>query len=372
MKLDTLFKKTSTGAIQTWTISVEDSTIVTTWGQSGGSLQTTRDLILDGKNVGKKNATTPAEQARLEAQARWTLKLKKGYTKTADSAESGETDEIITGGISPMLAHRFDEQGHKLQFPCLSQPKLDGHRCLAVVEKDGVSLWSRTRKPINSVPHINAAVMALGLLPGTKLDGELYNHDYRNKFEELTSFIRSSSPKTGHEVVEFHVYDVVSLVDDPQFKRWETLEIMFSEVEDDSPLKLVETLEIEDEDALMLAFEDFLEEGYEGAMARNLHGKYVNKRSYDLLKIKEFLDAEFPVKAVEEGRGKLAGHAIFVCTTPDGTEFRAKLKGATVDLKQYFDDPTLAVGRQLTVKYQGLTKNGIPRFPVALRFATAL
>ena len=103
-------------------------------------------------------------------------------------------------------------------------------------------------------------------------------------------------------------------------------------------------------------------------MVRNFQGAYVNKRSVDLLKVKEFDSSEFKVVGVEEGRGKLAGHAIFVCESGT-TQFRTKMKGETSRLKEYFENPTSVLGRMLEVKYQGLTnKAGVPRFPVALRF----
>jgi DNA ligase-1 len=367
MKLPKLYKKTSTGADQEWEISTEGSTIVTRWGQCGGTIQEGRDDIATGKNLGKKNETTREQQADLEAQSQWEKKLKKGYVQTLDDAREGKTDAIITGGVAPMLAHRFDEQGHKIVYPCYVQPKLDGHRCIAVVDADGkCTLWTRTRKPITSMVHIQRAIEALCFKVPMVLDGELYNHDYRDKFEQLTSFIRDTKVKPGAEVVQYHIYDRVS--DGPFEARM--LSLLNGPADDFGPcLKLVETTEAEDEDELMLAFDAFLKLGYEGAMARNAEGPYVNKRSYDLLKIKEFLDSEFEVVGVEEGRGKLAGHAIFVCRAESGAEFRAKMKGETAALKQYWDNPALAIGRQLTVKYQGLTtKNGVPRFPVALRF----
>ena len=37
------------------------------------------------------------------------------------------------------------------------------------------------------------------------------------------------------------------------------------------------------------------------------------------------------------------------------------------ELKKYFDDPKLVVGKHITVKYQGISKYGVPRFPVGLR-----
>lgn len=364
MKLDTLYKKTSTGASQSWEISTEDNVIVTRWGQVGGKIQETRDVVAKGKNVGKKNETTPAQQAEAEAQSQWEKKLKKGYVKTLDDALADKVDSVIEGGVSPMLAHRYDEQGHKIKFPCLVQPKLDGHRCIAVVKDGKCTLWSRTRKPITSMVHIQRAIENLGI-SDIVLDGELYNHDYRDKFEELTSFIRDAKVKPGAEVVEYHVYDIAS--DAPQHERQHEL---WTEVPLSGPLVHVKTWrEVQNEEDMMEIFDELLASGYEGAMVRNADAKYVNKRSYDLQKIKEFIDAEFEVVGVEEGRGKLAGHAIFVCKTAEGVEFRAKMKGETALLKQYWDDPSLAIGRQLTVKYQGITaKNGVPRFPVALRF----
>jgi hypothetical protein len=35
-------------------------------------------------------------------------------------------------------------------------------------------------------------------------------------------------------------------------------------------------------------------------------------------------------------------------------------------LVQYFKNPKLFIGKQLTVQYQGLSKDGIPRFPVGV------
>ena len=134
------------------------------------------------------------------------------------------------------------------------------------------------------------------------------------------------------------------------------------------PLVLVETITVNNEDELMDAFASFRAQGYEGAMVRNAAGLYVHKRSYDLQKIKSTDDAEFLITGVNEGRGKLAGHGIFVCQTANGTTFEAKMAGSQAALKQYFKTPGLAVGRMLTVQFQGFTNtSGVPRFPVALR-----
>jgi len=62
-----LFRKTATGAVDQWEISVAGRTITTRWGQIGGSLQTTSEVIAAGKVLGRVDETTPEEQAVLEA-----------------------------------------------------------------------------------------------------------------------------------------------------------------------------------------------------------------------------------------------------------------------------------------------------------------
>lgn len=374
----TLYKKTSTGKIQYWTISShsqigqmdeeeyapEWGLITTKFGQVDGKEQVTYDTITKGKNSGKKNATTAVEQAEAEAQAKWEKQLKKGYVQTLGGAQADETDDLIEGGVVPMLAHKFAEQAHKIKYPAFVQPKLDGIRCIAIVKEGAATLWSRTRKPITSCPHIiqelEAAFEGMDII----LDGELYNHDMKSDFEKVVSLVRQEEPAEGHEIVQYHVYDTVN---GDNFRTRNTQLARLFRFFEFEALKLVQTKAVQSEDEVMNYFDKFRSIGYEGAMMRNMDSLYVNKRSADLQKVKEFDSDEFPVVGVEEGRGKLAGHAIFVCKTKEGKEFLAKLKGSTDLLKKYFDDHYLWQGKQLTVKYQGFTnKEKVPRFPVGV------
>ena len=369
MKLPTLYKKTTTGAQQEWSVWTEGNVICTRWGQTDGKMQEGRDVITTGKNLGRSNETTPEGQAEFEAKALWEKKKKKrGYHEDANAAMEGKDNDLIEGGIFPMLAHRFDKHGHKIKWPAFSQPKLDGHRCIAVVRNGKASLWTRTRKPIPCLPHITQFLE--GTIDGNAVfDGELYNHELKDHFEELTSHVRQQKePKEGHEIVQLHVYDFPH---DAGFKdRNETLQDFFDSINRKiSPVKQVDTVAVGDEVDLMHTFESFLERGYEGAMVRNAEGGYTNARSYDLMKVKEFDDGEFVVVGVEEGRGKLAGHAIFVLQTEGGTNFNAKMAGELKELKRFLANPELAIGRFVTVQYQGLTgAKKVPRFPVVLGF----
>jgi len=377
--LPTLYKRNSNAtAIQQWTISVTDATITTVYGQVGGAMQTTQDTIMQGKNLGKKNATTPEQQAMLEAEAQHEKKLKKGYVTTLAAAQAGEVDKVIEGGIVPMTALVYADRQDKVVFPVAVQPKLDGHRCVAVIVVDEttlgrratVTLWTRSRKRIKSLPHIEkqlGEIFCKWEIGTYHLDGENYQHDYRDRFEELTSLIRPDEPRPGHEVVEYHIYDIVS--PETFLNRFKTLEHVFDTT---THLKLVETHVAANEAALLSHYDFFKKQGYEGAMCRTLDTPYEHKRSSSLLKMKDFVDGEFRVVRLEEGRGKLQRHVgAFVCVTEDGVEFGAKGAMPNETLRQAWLEPEKWVGKMMTVKYFGKTADGSLRFPSALRLRDA-
>jgi ATP-dependent DNA ligase len=376
-----LFKKTSTGAIQEWTVSVDEingvPTIINRFGQVGGKIQDSHEQVLSGKNTGRANATTAMEQAETQAKSRWEKQLKKGYAQNIEDAQAGVVDDCIEGGVFPILAHKFWEQGHKIKYPALAQPKLDGHRCTSQLENGEVTLWSRTRKPIKSSPHIAEAIRQYCILQ--RLDGELYNHAYKENFEDLTSLITPDEPQEGYENIQYHVYDIPDATVSNKLRN-EILQEM-KVVFEGTPIHIVETRIVNSKEELMQAYEDFMEQGYEGAIVRNFDGKYVNKRSYDLQKVKVYDDDEFRIVDIKVGtKGTMAGKAVFICERtredqqlPAGVTFDCKLKGKLDDLKLYADDKSKVVGKIVTVQYQGYTrKNKKPRFPVALRFREEL
>lgn len=377
MDFPVLYKlNTSNGNIQEWHIYTRGSTIITEWGVQGGTKQTATDFVSTGKNIGRSNETTAEQQAESEAKSRWEKKCKKHYVADLSKAQAGEVDaNFVQGGIAPMLAHNFDKQGHKISWPALAQPKLDGHRCVAVVENGVCTLWSRSQKPITSMPHIIAEIEAnisdgfngvRGPNVTIVLDGELYNHDYRDKFEELTKLIRPPDPRSGKENVQYHVYDIIDDVHDQN-----TRQLALNTIANNPAwkyVKFVDTLLVEDEAEMNDAFVEWEEAGYEGAILRNRDALYKHKRSYDLQKVKNFNDAEYEVIDVVQGRGKMEGKAIFVCKTDAGDTFNVKMMGALDDLEAYLDDKDYWIGQELTVKFQGITNGGVPRFPVGLRF----
>lgn len=389
MALPTLYKKTNTGAIQQWTISVEEKMtgglIRTTHGQVGGALQETTDLVVEGKNLGKANATTPYSQAEAEAQAKWTKQKKKGYVETKEAAEAGELDAVIEGGIAPMLAPnksypKDDDLVKRIQFPCYAQPKLDGIRCVAIIENGKATLWSRTRKRILSVPHIVAALEArFGDEEYLALDGELYSHEFKDNFEDLISILRKDEPDAEglYLQAQYHMYDLIQWKDDStpekEFKdRTQSLHWLLDGAS--APLFCVDTVKVQDLAALVEVYEACLENGYEGAMARNVNGAYaIGKRCPDIQKMKSFEDHEMMITGINDGRGKDAGTvATFDVALPclccgkgtPGTA-KARLKATYDRRRELFNKHDLWQGKKLTVTMKRWTADGMPYIPVA-------
>ena len=363
--LPKLYKTTGVGRTQTWQIFIDGSQTYTRFGPEGGVIQESAREQSVGKNAGKANGTTPAQQAQLDAESKWRKKLGSGYVQTLAELKAGTVDASVEGGIWPMLAKRYKDSSHKIVFPAAVQPKLDGHRCVCVIDKAGkATLWSRKRKPITGMPHVIEAVEALGLKDYV-LDGELFSDEI--PFETIAHFVRKPDAQEGGENIEYRVFDMQSDGDFEVRARW--LELAFEHAK--FPLLLVPHIVAKDEAEVMEYFDQCIAEGHEGCMVRNLAGGYDSHpthRSDNLQKVKAMEDAEFKIVGVKEGKGKLAGKAIFTCVTDAGTEFDVKMKGAIADLAKYFDNPKLALGKQLTVQYQNMTdKSGVPRFPVGLR-----
>jgi len=369
-----LYKKSSTGKILAWRIKVVKDTLYTYHGYQGGQTQISVDVIKEGKNLGKVNETSILEQAIAEGKALYSKKLKSGYVTSSKDALEGKVDKVIEGGVLPMLAHTVEKHYNKMDFPALVQPKLDGIRCIAVKKGEDVTLWTRTRKPITSCPHVVDAI--LRVFKETQeitLDGELYNHDLRHDFERIVSGVRSAEPNENSLIAQYHIYDIIGTQEQDVRIHYLT-KLMKRHPTINNGARLVYTLKVDSpQDAEAFAI-SCIDGGYEGAMVRSLKGLYENKRSYNLLKYKTFTDAEFKVVGVVEGRGKLTGLVgSFTCVTKDGVSFDVKPKGNQDDSAKYIRKPSLAIGKYLVVKFQGLTgKNKVPRFPIGLRFRDSI
>jgi len=93
-----------------------------------------------------------------------------------------------------------------------------------------------------------------------------------------------------------------------------------------------------------------------------MNGTYDAKRSINLQKLKTFHDDEFKIVDFEEGKGKEKGLIMFICETKTGDRFSVRPNGSYEDRKEMYNNGSYYIGKMFTIRYQELTKNGIPRF----------
>ena len=358
MILPTLYKATSGGKLQQWQGSTTSAAIVIVYGQVGGKLQTSSFNAVP-KNVGRSNSTTAEEQAELELAALWKKQKDKGYFETKEDAQAVIDKE--TRILLPMLAHSIDDI-KSIEYPVDVQPKLDGVRALALKENGIVRLISRQGKLYETVPHINKALEEI-LPEGHCLDGEIYLHGVG--FQAITRLVKKVRPESVE--LQYWVYDYP--LSDKEDYCWEERESILCELEDSVqlPLQIVPTYASNDRASITARQKTFVFDGYEGAIVRLRDGLYTwGHRSRSLLKVKSFLEDDYVVTGVTEGKGKFVGCAIWICKTKDGATFNVTPKCSQEEKQEYYRNREESIGQLAKVKYFELSEDGIPRFPVGL------
>ena len=268
--------------------------------------------------------------------------------------------------MKPMLAHKYDEKRIDWSEPVYIQPKLDGVRCLFT--KDGA--YSRTGKKFMNLAHIELALISFFKQnPDVVLDGELYNHKLKNDFEKIISLVRKQKPTAddrldAQHLVQFHVYDYFDGVMYDSYKT-RMQQLACSDIYD-AQIKHVPTLLVDTYSYARQLHEEFLEDGYEGSIIR-LNGLYKHGRSYDLMKFKDFSDAEATIVGYQIGKGKRTNTlGKFLMMDDEGVEFGCPPgKGYNYkDLANMLLNINDYIGQRATFTYFQKTNAGSYRHPL--------
>jgi DNA ligase-1 len=317
------------------------------WWQEGSKVQESTPVQVKGKNIGRANETSDKEQVLSEFHSLVQKQRDKGYS------EDGSADHIP---VKPMLAHKYHERKHKVVFPCYAQPKLNGYRMLK--EGDGKTAWTRGGKA-----HVEECVEHL-MWESNKVmtDGELILPDM--PLLQVTARAAKKFREGVSETLMYMVYDIV----EPLYSfgiRWAAL----LDLEQAFPkqVKLVKTITVANEAELLAVHDRFILQKYEGTMVRSGEEGYeIGHRSNLLLKMKDFVDAEFQIVSVRDGKGSFKGKAIFTCKTEDGYEFDVAPEGTMEHRAELYRTREDHIGKWLTVRYQDLTEDGAPNFPIGV------
>jgi len=267
--------------------------------------------------------------------------------------------------FKPMLAHPVSKQIDYDQTLFI-QPKLDGVRC--VITRYGA--YSRNNKQFYNCKHILTELKPLFVdNPYLILDGELYNHKFKNNFNKIISLVRKQKPTQQDKFesasyLQFHCYDMFS-----SYLKFIDRTLAITNLKSKYKLKFtheVDTKVIYSETELNKFHKQNKANGYEGSMLRQ-NKLYEQKRSYTLQKVKDWSDTEITITDYIEGRGKFKnGLGKFIGVDSDNRIVEVPWPSLTIlDRQGVWHNRSSYIGKQLTFEYFERTPSGAYRFPRA-------
>lgn len=259
--------------------------------------------------------------------------------------------------------------------------KLDGVRCLAVVDVNGTcTLYSRMGKEFTTLNKIKYAIEATGII-NYVFDGEICmldkdgNEDFQSVMKELR--------RKDHQI-ENPTFMLFDMIHKTEFDKGKSTDILSERLHTlrswlgprhatKDTLRYLDQAVVTDERHFDIWAQMATDNNWEGFMLRKDVG-YEGKRSKNLLKVKKFFDAEYTVVDAELG---------WMSVVRDGKEVQEEMlaqvwiKHKGYDVKvgsgfsqeqriKYMDENI--VGKTITVQYFEETKND--KGGISLRFPT--
>ena len=298
--------------------------------------------------------------------------------------------------MKPMLACDWDEK--KVRFPVLVQPKIDGVRALNIVNS---TLTGRSLRPHSNV--YTTRFYSHGEFYG--LDGEMTAaHECDPDLCRKT--VSALNTITGQPFTLWWLFDDVSQHTRPYVYRYASLydrvkSLQALGIPAAQHLRIVPCHEVRNMDELLLAEDQWLEQGYEGLIGRDPQGvvKFgrCTAREGLLWRIKRFIEEDAIVKRLIEGsmnlneatvnalgRTERSSHAENM--VPNGmigsmeclevkTGKPIIVSAGTMphaDRLHFFKNPHLILERRIKYKQFSKGRKDLPRFPTFQSFvATA-
>lgn len=371
----TLFKGKGHWQIQavadyTGNLGPEDGYIISYASTEGGKV-TTKFNATKGKNKGRSNSTTPAEQAVMEARARVEKQRDKGYVDTREEALGGEVTNQLGKKLAQLSQPIKKFTGEIDWDNAFLQPKFDGHRTL-----HDEFIYTRGGERAD-VAHIQAAIDAQPALNALHLDGELYIHGlHLNKIGSLIS-----KPQEDSLRLEYWLYDVVS---DAAFEdRFRVLKHAYASCSGlDIRIKLSPTVKVNSMAEARALHEKWVAEGYEGSVLKWGDEGYQDcKRSNYSIKLKDFDDGEFKVVGITYGipnaGGQLNPNWIyefhpFGDTSKPVERAEVLAYGTHAEKHQQGLEADQRFGQMATLSFFGYTSKGTPNIATMLSWYNPL
>ncbi|KAI8374837.1 hypothetical protein BD560DRAFT_446025 [Blakeslea trispora] len=268
--------------------------------------------------------------------------------------------------------------------------KLDGVRCITFVRwNDGhydIQFYSRTGRPFSSLEKLRKEfekrLIRIEKNESFVLDGEIcaYNESDPDREDFLKALGQVRRMNTEMENPVYQVFDYIPLDDFLDEKsntlfsqRQQRLCEFVGQPSNLQHVKLVKQIRLRDFDHLDHLKQESARLGWEGLILRK-DVAYEGKRTRNMLKVKEWEDAEYTVDSIETGLMRMPDTGE---TKQVMTNVMIQHKGNVVSVGsgftmqsriEYAQDPSKIIGKVITVRYfsESFKDNG----SISLRFPT--
>ncbi len=287
------------------------------------------------------------------------------------------------------LAHDSANHEGKMTGKKIVERKLDGVRCLTVIDYESktVTQYTRNGKVLENFKHITDYLSNYIEEFGRSycIDGEIMSSSFQDLMKQVH---RKDNVKANDAVL--NVFDIVPLFEFKQGKstlgqrRRSAFLKGFENIFNDSGFITIVPQREFDLDSLVdeIEFKDYMKqmiaEGYEGVMLKDPNAPYECKRTTSWLKIKPFIEVSLAVTSVEEGTGRNVGKlGAIVCEgTDDGKRIVVNCGSGFTDEQraEFWEARDTLVGQVVEVRADAATRSQDSettwslRFPRFLRF----
>jgi ATP-dependent DNA ligase len=359
------------------------------YGQVGGKITHAPDIWI---TIGKAGRTH-REQALLQFNhlvKEYTDKAYKIIDKSPDEYTLDELSEIygevkMRGDtVKPMLAKQESAVTNRKIFEdreWYGSRKVNGVRCLIFYDGKNVRTVSRGATNYDlAINHIIAHPLVVKFFQTHNdaiLDGEIYKAGLSLNF--ISGICRSQKTVDDGKDLEFYWYDIADLEHSftDRFKimqEW-AKELELTEFdperhlsEDKLHIQFLPQVSIKGFDNMKKLHDKYVEEGWEGLVVRQAKSKYKpGARTNDWIKIKIYIDAEYPIVGIADGLRE--EDMCFILETPNGQRFNCKPMGDREQKHWYYEHIDELIGKQLTIKYfemSGVEGSEVPQQPIGI------
>jgi DNA ligase-1 len=244
--------------------------------------------------------------------------MRAGFSEKTVNKIAKKFPQYLIPVFDCQLAHDAANHDSKLTGTKLVEKKLDGVRCLTVIDYENKTVvqYTRNGKVLENFSHVTNYLTGFIEEFGRSyvLDGEIMS----GSFNELMKQVHRKDNVSASDAV-LNLFDIVPLVEFKQGKsvmgqrRRSAFLRGFENIFTDSGFITIVPQKEFNLDSMIeeIEFKDYMKqmvaEGYEGVMVKDPDAKYECKRSVAWLKIKPFIEVSLSVTSVEEGTGRNVG-----------------------------------------------------------------